>query len=315
MMIHSCFISFSTCLSLLLLLCAFPSCNSYGNIRLVSWNLLAQCYSHPRKYPWCDDQYLEWNYRSNLIRKQLSSFQADIICLQEMQVDLWPDFISSVSGYTGILQNVTAFHPVASAVLIKEGLDLEVLRVESRSRALIIVLSSPSSPSLTPLYLANVHLEAGGSHDENLIRYNQLKSLWKRLKYHCTLDHANLPEARIVLAGDFNILHTNPLHTFLSQGLLDPMLITKGKGKIPLPMVTAKLHDAYVATCTQQGSCQLGMTYAQGSVLDYIFTSNGVTVIDTLLLHPAAAFQEPQLWPSSLHPSDHLPIGAVLEWL
>jgi mRNA deadenylase 3'-5' endonuclease subunit Ccr4 len=309
-------------------------------VRLASWNLLAPEYAQPRKYPWCHVDHLDWEYRKGLIVPQLMAMDADIICLQEVQIDLWPDFLSSLQplGYDGVAQDVKGGHNVASALLIRKTCPLQLERIESRSRVLLTVLRDSSNNNNNKLlYLCSVHLEAGESHDNNLQRYHQLKSLFKRLTYHCRLDKTSLDDAYIVLAGDFNMLRTNPLHTFLSQGLLyNPQQM---KTKPPTSII--QLKDAYLdfSTADDEGSSslqpkkskrhystkevedeepqqqqQLGMTYAKGYVLDYFWTSRKVDVQDTLLLHPRASTTEPQKWPSETHPSDHLPIGVDLDW-
>ena len=277
-------------------------------VRLASWNLLAPVYSIPRKYPWCAPEFLDWDYRKSLIVPQLLQFDADILCLQEVQVDTWPDLLESLPGYTGILQDVKGAHPVASAVLVRPK-KFQVRRVESRSRVLIVVLDdcqegdeqlSSSSP---PLYLCNVHLEAGESHDDNHIRYHQLKSLFKRLANQCKQDQQALQEASIVMAGDFNMLNTNPLHTFLTQGFLE----NPQKQYAP-PCTTTKLQDAYMWS-----GHRLGKTFSKGGVLDYIWTSDHVNIQDALILHPSVETTDSQQFPSKEHPSDHLPIGVDLE--
>jgi mRNA deadenylase 3'-5' endonuclease subunit Ccr4 len=308
-------------------------------IRLASWNLLAPEYAQPRKYPWCHADHLDWEYRKALIVPQLMDMDADIICLQEVQVDLWPDFLSNLQhlGYDGVVQDVKGGHNVASALLIRKSCPLQLERTESRSRVLLTVLRDSENDNKL-LYLCSVHLEAGESHDNNLQRYHQLKSLFKRLTYHCRLDKTSLDDASIIFAGDFNMLRTNPLHTFLSQGLLyNPQQM---KTKPPTSII--QLKDAYLdfSTADDEGSSslqpkkskrhystkevedeepqqqqqQLGMTYAKGYVLDYFWTSRKVDVQDTLLLHPRASTTEPQKWPSETHPSDHLPIGVDLDW-
>jgi mRNA deadenylase 3'-5' endonuclease subunit Ccr4 len=287
-------------------------------IRLASWNLLAPVYSPRYKYPWCAKEHLSWEHRKPLIAEKLLQAEADVICLQEVQIEHWRDMLDCMPRYEGILQNVTRDHPVASAVLY-DPLKLEISRVESRSRALIVVLSEimemnqQSNSNLQAkngnLYLANVHLEAGQGHDCNLTRYNQLKSLWKRLSNHIRQDNIPLQDAPIVLAGDFNMLHGNPLHTFLSRGLLQNP--TK---KFTLPTTITKLQDAYLTSTSNESSNRLEKTFARGSVLDYIWTSDRVTVEECLVLDPQVLKKEAQLWPSHDHPSDHLPIGAILKW-
>jgi endonuclease/exonuclease/phosphatase family metal-dependent hydrolase len=458
------------------------------HLRLISWNLLAPPYCIPAKYPWCDPRHLEWDYRKALIVQQLTSCQADILCLQEVQVDLFSDLMASLQlhgNYTGVLQNVTGEHRVGCAIVIRNnnnnsssssvvGPVLEVVRVESRSRALLAVLKQqqllpqpqepPPSPTVSSslpkgysatkekeedvppspppifLYLCNVHLEAGMTHEDDLVRYHQLKSLFKRLKCQCqqdgisSIDGTDAPP--IVLAGDFNMMHNNPLYTALSQGWLEQPIKKKGRdnnGKIirvtsttttattstttttttttttsanirtnnkvqkrasvRFPMVISKLRDAYLCGMPPSSSAssfsapvladsggstttvptnetnsgdlvflttttpksppndpephrpphqqqqpqhqqpqnpphrpvllppppkrtgpKLAMTYSSGTILDYIWASEVVTIHETLIFHPHAVMNQRQKWPSYDHPSDHLPIGIDLEW-
>jgi endonuclease/exonuclease/phosphatase family metal-dependent hydrolase len=261
---------------------------------------------------------------------------ADIICLQEVQVDLmWPDILSHCSdiNYTGVIQNVTRGHAVASAILIRNECPLQIEGLESRSRALIAVLSSKEESSEEKkMFLCNVHLEAGEKDFDNMQRYHQLKSLFKRLSRQIHISREEIKDAKIVMAGDFNMLRTNPLHTFLRQGLLQSPEQIKN---LP-PASTIKLFDSYLdptidggeiqprpsrlhfatseENLSQDGNSILQRTYAMGDVLDYIWHSQSVSIKDTLIFHPLALNREKQRWPCSSHPSDHLPIGVDIEW-
>jgi mRNA deadenylase 3'-5' endonuclease subunit Ccr4 len=312
-------------LGILVLLGAFRSISSL--VRLASWNLLAPCYAKPNKYPWCNPQDLDWEYRKSIIIPRLLEMDADIICLQEVQVDLWQDLYQTFQehNYNGVIQNVTGGHNVASALLIKDSCPLQLERLESRSRVLIAVLHDPRQQ--LKVYLANVHLEAGEKEGDNLQRYHQLKSLFKRLSRQIQADNILLDEASIIMAGDFNMLRTNPLHSFMTQGLLQSPEQLKN-----LPAFsTIQLFDAYL-DFQDDDACQprlskilffssnnnktevLQRTYAMGDVLDYVWHSRSLTVQDTLLFHPLACNTFPQKWPSQDHPSDHLPIGVDFEW-
>lgn len=295
-------------------------------VRLASWNLLAPCYARPSKYAWCDHEDLDWEYRKSMIVPRLLEMDADVICLQEVQVDLWQDFYEMFRehDYNGVIQNVTRGHNVASALLIKDSCPLQLERMESRSRVLIAVLQDPKHDD-HKVYLANVHLEAGEKEGDNMQRYHQLKSLFKRLSRQIQADDIMLDEASIIMAGDFNMLRTNPLHSFLTQGLLQSPEQLKN-----LPAFsTIQLCDAYLdfqdSGCEPRSSKlhfasankerdQLRRTYAMGHVLDYVWHSPSLTVKDSLLFHPLACNNIPQKWPSRDHPSDHLPIGVDFEW-
>lgn len=242
------------------------------DIRLVTWNVLAPQFSHPKKYPWCASEHLSWPYREELIQSELARIDADIVCLQEIQTDVWEDFMHGTKyglgdRYEGVLQNVTNDHPVTNAVLLRKN-KFRVERQESRSRALILVLSQIDgegdnavdnntsdevSRTSRPLYLANVHLQAGIDDDET--RVCQLKSLLKRLVFHSNQDEKQsertskrkklkdklkrklksklklksskrglikelqppTPPAAVIIAGDMNMLPTNPVYRWLSH--------------------------------------------------------------------------------------------------
>ena len=77
---------------------------------------MAQDYAKEYKYPWIQETpgCLEWNHRKSLITEVLKSqMKADIVCLQEAQVDLFSDLLNSLSStYDGVIQNVTRGHNV-----------------------------------------------------------------------------------------------------------------------------------------------------------------------------------------------------------
>jgi len=73
------------------------------------------------------------------------------------------------------------------------------------------------------------------------------------------------------------------------------------------------LHDAY-ASCPPPWGPALRSTFRNGRVLDYIFTSSAVEVLRTMPVSPIAGSASPHRLPSDSHPSDHMPLGALLRW-
>lgn len=66
------------------------------SVRVVSYNILADIYaqtdlSKTVLYPYCAPYALEMDYRQNLIKKELSGYNADIICLQEVDKGAFAD--------------------------------------------------------------------------------------------------------------------------------------------------------------------------------------------------------------------------------
>lgn len=313
-------------------------------ISLVSWNLLAPTFATPAKYPWASAEHLAWPGRQRRIVDMLAEIDADVICLQEVETAMWSELLRRLRklGYDGVLQQTRGGHPVANAVCVRRDA-LEVVRTESRSRALITVLracgehgdgrasgAGASVPALPPrpppLYLANVHLEAGAEKSPQ--RLAQVRSLLRRVELQRAIDVADAQGRRtllspvsdaagaaLVLTGDFNFDRSSELHALLATGSLPP---GGGGGGGRKQRSTARhallpLRDAYLDAQPPWGP-RLRSTYRNGRLLDFVWTSPAVEVLRTMPVSELAGSMQPHQLPSATHPSDHLPIGALLTW-
>lgn len=73
--------------------------------RVLSYNVLAEQYASPERYPYCPSWALSWNYRKQGIIKEISSYDSDVICLQEVESLQYSDFFQvelEKLGYEGI---------------------------------------------------------------------------------------------------------------------------------------------------------------------------------------------------------------------
>lgn len=64
----------------------------WPSVRVVTYNILADVYAQTELsktvlYPYCAPYALQLDYRQNLIKKELAGYNADIICLQEVDKD------------------------------------------------------------------------------------------------------------------------------------------------------------------------------------------------------------------------------------
>lgn len=71
-------------------------------VRVVSYNILADVYAQTELsknvlYPYCAPYALQLDYRQNLIKKELAGYNADIICLQEVDKGRNKQLINSKS--------------------------------------------------------------------------------------------------------------------------------------------------------------------------------------------------------------------------
>lgn len=277
------------------------------NVGIVTWNLLAPQYAVAPKYSHHNKDYLAWSYRQSLIVDILQQSPTnDIICLQEVQVDLWEDLQAAFNHtYTTILQKVQ--HPVACAVLVRQE-QWNVLHTESRSRALLCILEHRTSG--VTWYVACVHLEAGADKDET--RWNQLRSLLQRVQYHQS--ERQEFTGPLVITGDFNLWQTasHPIYQILATGRI-PQILPWDTQRIwlesPSWIQLLPLMDVQAS--------QKQPTFAGGSILDYIWVSPHLEVEsrwkhgNNVCLGDGA--YSPQTWPSQLVPSDHVPIGVMLK--
>ena len=58
----------------------------------------------------------------------------------------------------------------------------------------------------------------------------------------------------------------------------------------------------------------LRSSYRNGRILDFVWTSDAVDVLRTMPVCELAGSSQPHQLPSNDHPSDHLPVGALLSW-
>jgi mRNA deadenylase 3'-5' endonuclease subunit Ccr4 len=308
-------------------------------LRVASWNLLAQDYVKEYKYPWTKDTpgCLEWDYRKQKIAERLLDEEMkppDVVCIQEAQIDLFSDLLSSLSPiFDGVIQNTTSEHNVGTAVLIRNSCPVKIKRMESRSRALIVTLEDKQQND-NILYLCSVHLDADKSHDPKKRQKNQdqrecqLKSLLKRINFQCKLDEQQIKESSVLIAGDFNMLRENPLHSILMEGTLSPSahvplqdayMEAERNKRQSIPVYQLESGEEETNNVEQQQEndnhqLNLAKTYKGGAILDYIWTSEKIKVLDTLLYHPRSSIMGTEMWPSAEHPSDHIPIGIDMEW-
>merc|ERR1711871_457961 len=85
-------------------------------IRVVTYNILASIYATQTMFSYCPMWALSWNFRKGLILNELISYDADILCMQEVQADHFESFLYpqlSQQGYEGLYKKKTreAFGP------------------------------------------------------------------------------------------------------------------------------------------------------------------------------------------------------------
>jgi mRNA deadenylase 3'-5' endonuclease subunit Ccr4 len=299
--------------------------STHKTFRIVSWNILADVYARPEKYPKTLAVDLDWDARSSRIVNRLKEYNADVVCMQEVQLSSWQSFAAECQclGYNcELIQNVTREHPVALAILYNPQV-IQVLAVESRSRAILAAISI--RPTNEIVFLANVHFQAGQDGRAEEQRYFQIRSLLRRIELYAEQFSGASPAEEqapnIIIVGDFNMNRSSDVYHLLSTGDW-PFNSCKPSVRLPfLPLKDVYCSDDAKAEgdSSSKQHRQLQMpTFRTGCVLDYIFVSWPVkTVLWHAPSHPASRRNNEKdtdrldylAWPNEEHPSDHWPIG------
>eukprot|EP00878_Enallax_costatus_P027361 GHUV01029442.1.p1 GENE.GHUV01029442.1~~GHUV01029442.1.p1 ORF type:complete len:285 (+),score=43.65 GHUV01029442.1:252-1106(+) len=188
------------------------------DISIVSYNVLADVFA--KKLHYADEKLLDWrSYRFPLFQQQVLSWQADILCLQEVDVVWLSDYLefAASAGYEAVYQETKGKQVVCMTLYRPQKLQL--WWQDSRSRTLLSAfLFTDSTAATQVLYVANCHLE--GSPYKPQERINQLKSSLASLTKHQQSQHFPPAECNVVIAGDVNSGRNEAVYRLLTEGWL-----------------------------------------------------------------------------------------------
>jgi len=169
------------------------------SLRGVTWNVLNQAYIRDQYTHVVDRSVLAWDYRLPLIIEILSSFKADVLFLQEVELKTAAaDFRDLFDTYDYSVHEVSKKRSshMGNMTLWKKSVFSLKLSV-SNSYGLHVVLLHRSSG--LSVWFSNVHLK-GGTTSGLEQRSQQLTSCLKMVSKHCS---SNSSVHRCIV-GDFN---------------------------------------------------------------------------------------------------------------
>ncbi|KAL6464900.1 hypothetical protein MHYP_G00272170 [Metynnis hypsauchen] len=316
-----------------------------STVRVVSYNILADIYAQTELsktvlYPYCAPYALELDYRQSLIKKELSGYNADIICLQEVDKGAFSDSLSpalDAFGMDGVFrikekqhEGLATFYRrskfkfigqhdiMLSEALMKDAVHSMLLekvssnptlkeKVVQRSTTLqVTVLQSVSDPSKT-VCVGNTHLywhPKGGN-----VRLIQMAVALKHLK-QVSEEHPGT----LLFCGDFNSTPSSGLFQLLSQGSL-PEDHSDWASNGPEELIQMELLSPFQLTSACGEPAYTNYVGGFHGCLDYIFMELEALQVEQVI--PLPSHQEVttyQALPSVSHPSDHIALVCDLKW-
>ena len=208
-------------------------------LRVLCWNVLADCYS--KKLPlgtslgitaaienYKRPFFLEWDYRSNLIRNTLVESKSDILCLQE--VDHFEEFFAQTladAGFKAVYSQrprrndgcAICFKSNSFELIYKEVVDLDQIAekviLSSRSKyskqniALIVILKDRASQKEILVSTCHIHWNPNLPEVKSAQARFILDRIAAVLSKSADLQGSAYP---IILCGDFNSIPTDDIY-------------------------------------------------------------------------------------------------------
>lgn len=174
---------------------------------VMQWNQLNASLTTPESFPKIHPDYLKWEYRKDLLTKEIISSNADIICLEEVdQVSFYEELFKSL-GYSLIkgqkfggtgdwlllayrenrfqLQDSKVFHYNDQGQKHSQLFIQAILKIDAE-RTLIVFVT---------------HLKAKGFEDVRIVQTSQLLESFKQNEFVKTEEKQKVG---VVICGDFN---------------------------------------------------------------------------------------------------------------
>lgn len=287
-----------------------PPADDDNQIRVLQWNALSQTLGvHNDNFTECPMEALDWEKRRYRLVEEISHYEPDLLCLQE--IDHFKFFKKALGtiGYTGVFfpkpdspciyikgnngpDGCALFFRTDRFELVRtETRVIEVWKVQSNQVVVLAVLRDRRSGR--ELCAVTTHLKARHGALLSAIRNEQGKDLLAFVRQQCG-------DRPVIVCGDFNAEPSEPVYTTLTE-----------EGA-PL------LSSAYRQATGAEPEHTTWKIRASGEVrqtLDYVFLSAGRFGVHSVLEPPTGEQLGEGRAPSFSYPSDHFSLVADVSLL
>ena len=324
-----------------------------SSFRVMSYNMLADVfadteYTRTTLYPYCKPEALVFDYRKSLLIKEISGYNTDIMCMQEVdekhylrtfvpQLEL-QGFEGAYKGKTGNMKEGEAiffrtakFKQVADcSIAIRDVLatdseysklaeqlqkteDLWTLIQNLGTILQVIILECQNNPK-QKLLVANTHLYFRPSADhvrliQGMVCVQHIAKLLKSYK-------DNGIDITSIFCGDFNSDPKSVLHSFMTTGIIqgDSIDIKIPEHENCLAGATFDHKETFKSACGYpEYTNYVGNFHEQ---LDYVFIDPAVLTVDRVIPPPTnEQITSHTGLPSQVYPSDHIAQICDITWL
>lgn len=254
------------------------------SFQLVTYNVLAQAYIKPDRYPDCADEALEAGFRQRLLTQRIVSFEADLLCLQEVEPSAYQALQAALPEHAGAYEQKRD-KPDGSAVFWRRSLFSLERQAAVHYRAIEpgydhVGLAVWLRHGARALAVASTHLRWQGREvpPERHLGRLQLQELLAVLRQG--------PCPTWVVCGDLNAAHDGPVLSEAARAGLTPSAANLR------PWDTALING-------------------RRRKLDYVLADHGRLRPSARALPPLSRHRP---IPSGTEPSDHLPLRVDLDW-
>lgn len=319
---------------------------------LMSYNTLCQHYATSKMYKYTPTWALNWEYRRNVLTREILSYSTNIICLQEVETRTYEEYwvpLMKEKGYEGVFHcksraktmneksakrvdgcatfyQTSAFELIDKKILeygklvisqekFKKTEDIFNRFMNKDNIASVSILNHIGSGQ--KLVVANTHLHWDPEYND--VKAMQVAVLLEELQSlvkNYTSGREDINKIPLIICGDFNSQTNSAVYQFISQGVCKDHgdLRDRDYGKYTAEGLEHPFHlrSAY-DVIGELPFTNFTPTFTE--VIDYIWYSTPTLSVKGLLGGVDAEYTDKVIgFPTADCPSDHIPLLSKFEF-